>query len=99
MALTIKERLLNNTAVTTPGQGQRVGKGGNYAFDVAGTFGGATVKLQRLASDGVTWLDVGSDASFTAAGHCLVSIPAGQYRAHVSGGSPSGLYSSLLPAF
>lgn len=73
--------------------------GGPYVFDVAGTFSGTTVKLQRLASDKATWIDVGSDASFTAAGHVLVTLSAGSYRAVATGGTPTGIYAALRSAF
>ncbi|QIG73242.1 hypothetical protein EVC02_021 [Rhizobium phage RHph_N17] len=73
--------------------------GGPYIFDAAGTFSGTTIKLQRLASDKATWIDVGTEASFTAAGHVLVTISAGSYRAVATGGTPTGLYASLRSAF
>lgn len=95
--MSIIAKLIDNAAVTGPST--NIGYGGQFVFDVAGTFNGATVKLQRLASDWVTWLDVGTEATFTAAGQTLVTISAGQYRAAVSGGPPSGIYSQLRAAF
>lgn len=92
-----KEVLLNNATAT--GASTKLGAGGAYIFDVAGTFTGATVKLQRLASDEATWIDVGTDATFTAPGHVLVTLSAGRYRAFVSGGTPTGLHSQLRSAF
>lgn len=91
----VTEVLLNNAAATGPAV--KVG-GGSYIFDVVGTFGGATAKLQRLASNDSTWLDVGTDATFTANGQTLVTLGSGKYRVNVSGGSPTGLYSKLSPA-
>lgn len=91
------ETLLANETAT--GEEVDVGAGGDYIFDVAGNFAGATVKLQRKASDDATWLDVGDEATLTAAGHCVVTVSAGKYRAHVAGGAPTGLYSQLRRAY
>ncbi|AGC35698.1 hypothetical protein ACP46_gp13 [Rhizobium phage RHEph06] len=95
----IQGALFTNQNATGNGNAVSLLSGGQYIFDVAGTFGGTTVKLQRLASDKATWIDVGSDASFTAAGHVLVTLSAGQYRAVSTGGAPAGIYSSLRSAF
>lgn len=68
----------------------RVDFDGEWLFDVAGTFGGATVGLQLLGPDGSTWIDVRDSAgalAFTAAGAVVVSLPVGQYRATVTGGT------------
>lgn len=91
--------LFSNQAGAVSGAAVPLLSGGRYVFDVAGTFSGTTVKLQRLASDKATWIDVGTDASFTAAGHVLVTLSAGSYRAVSTGGTPTGLYSSLRSAF
>jgi hypothetical protein len=66
--------------------------GGRGSFIVAGTFGGATVKLQLLGPDGSTYIDAGSYTTLTAAGIGNFDLPQGKIRANVSGGSPSGLY-------
>lgn len=81
------------TAASSTGAG-RTWNGGAGAFMVAGTLGGATVSLQVLGPDGATWIAVGDEASFDSAGICGFSLPPGQIRAAVSGGSPSGLYAS-----
>jgi hypothetical protein len=52
-------------------------RGGKYAFTVTATFGGGTVKLQTLAGDGSTWLDISSQ---TAAASVAVDLAPGQYR-------------------
>jgi hypothetical protein len=66
---------------------------GAYVFSAAGTFGGATVKLQALGPDGATWSDV---ASLAAAGSTGVVLGEGaSVRAAVAGGSPAGLYATL----
>lgn len=66
--------------------------GGKGTFEVAGTFGGATVKLQVLGPDATTWLDVGLETTMTAAGIAMFYCRPGLIRASVSGGSPSGIY-------
>lgn len=81
--------LLDNASATG---GQKTWDGGEGAFLVAGTLGGATVTLQILGPDGTTWMDVGEDAALTAAGAVGFSLPPGQIRAKVASGSPSGLY-------
>ena len=52
-------------------------RGGTYAFTVVATFGGGTVKLQTLAGDGSTWVDVSSQ---TVAANVIVYCGPGQYR-------------------
>lgn len=42
--------------------------GGLGVFTALGTFGGATVTLQYLGPDGVTWVAMGTDTTLTAAG-------------------------------
>lgn len=68
--------------------------GGEGVMSVAGTFNGATVKLQFLGADGTTWLDAGTGATFTAAGAGVFYLPPGQIKAVVSSGPPSGIYAS-----
>lgn len=88
--------LLSNVAVVT-GADKKV-KAGSYAFTAWGTFGQATVTLQRKLPDG-TYLSVGSAAALTAPGHIGVDLPGGLYRAIVTDGGtdPSGLYATLDP--
>ncbi len=85
----MRVELLSNASSTGAG---RTWNGGQGAFLVAGSLGGATVKLQILGPDGATWLDVGADAALDAAGAAGFALPPGQIRAAVSGGSPTGLY-------
>lgn len=66
--------------------------GGTGVFTAAGTFSGATVKLQYLNADGATWSDMGTDTTLTAAGGAQFVFPPGRIRAAVSGGPPSGMY-------
>ena len=69
--------------------------GGRASFAVAGNFGGAAVTLQYLAPDGATALDVGAEVTLGAPGLANFELGAGQIRAVVSGGSPSGLYARV----
>lgn len=81
--------LLANASATGSGV---VWPGGEGMFVVAGTFGGATVALEVLGPDNATWINAGADGTLTAAGVCAFSLPQGQIRASVTGGTPSGLY-------
>jgi hypothetical protein len=68
---------------------------GIFSVTVSATFGGGTVKLQRLAIDNVTWVDLFSAfanggaevdlavASFTANGNKVLYLGEGQYRVNV----------------
>ncbi|MDE2097310.1 MAG: hypothetical protein KGL39_08715 [Patescibacteria group bacterium] len=66
--------------------------GGMGVFTVAGTFGGATVKLQFQGPDGTTLIDAGTATTLTAVGAGVFYLPPGQIVATVVGGTPSGLY-------
>ncbi len=67
--------------------------GGDYALDVAGTLAGATVKLQALAPDEVTWMDL---ASVTVAGRSVVQLGAyDNVRATITGGAAVGVYVAI----
>lgn len=86
------------SAASATGAGQPIAFGGEYCFDVAGTFGGATVGLQMLGADGATWIAVNDSAgalAFTAAGAAIVAIPAGSYRATITGGTGVSLSARL----
>lgn len=84
-------KLLSNDSATA---GSSRWPGGTGVFSACGTFGGATVKLQYLGPDGVTWIDMGTDTTLTAAGGGLFVSPSVDIRAAVSGGAPSGLHAS-----
>ncbi len=84
--------LLSNAAATGTAQ---VWQGGAGVFRVAGTFSGATVKLQYLGPDGVTWIDAGSDTTLTAAGGGVFNLDKCSVRAAVTGGPPSGMYATI----
>jgi hypothetical protein len=83
--------LLANAAAT--GQSKRW-DGGRGVFAVAGTFGGATVKLQFLGPDDTTWIDAGLFTTLTEAAAGVFELPPGKIRAFVESGAPSGLYAT-----
>lgn len=86
-------QLLENAAATGAPVGPIVQ--GSYIWAVAGTFGGATVKLQTLGPDGATYVDV-AGASMTANGAMEVRIGGGaMIKVVVTGGVPSALYSNV----
>lgn len=88
--------LLSGASAT--GASVAVGFGGDYVLAVAGTFGGGTVGLQMLGPDGSSWIAI-ADASgaiaLTAAGATVVSIPAGSYRATITGATGAELHATL----
>lgn len=74
-------------------------RGGTYVWDAVGTFGGATLQLQTLGSDGTTDLDI-EGAELTANGNFESPVLLGdgtQVRVEVTG-SPTGIYSTLRVA-
>lgn len=87
-------QLLSNASAT--GSAAQWG-GGVGVFSAAGTFSGATVSLQFLGPDGLTWCAVGSDTTLTAAGGGAFVLPPCSIRAEVSG-SPSGMYAQAEQA-
>lgn len=67
--------------------------GASYVWCIQGTIGGATIALQALGPDGVNYITVSSQ---TAAGCYGVVLGANAtVKVTVTGGTPSGLYSSL----
>lgn len=86
--------LLSNASATGTGKGAGPG---DYCLSVDGTFGGATVAFEIQSPDGSSWLGV-SDASFTAEGAVIVTLPRTLVRMSVTGGTPSALYATLVPA-
>lgn len=85
--------LLSNVAAT--GSAKNV-QAGRWCLSIDGTFNGATAKLQLLSAAG-NYVDVGNEATMTAAGSCLVDLPDGQVKVAISGGPPSGMYANLTP--
>lgn len=83
--------LLNNAAATGPSFDW---PGGTGIFKAIGTFSGATVTLQCLASDGVTYMPVGTDTTLSAVGGGRFMLDATKIRALISGGPPSAMYAT-----
>lgn len=65
--------------------------GGEGEFEVDGTFGGATVTLQKFLAQSQTWVAVGTENTLTAAGMGAFKLGPCKLRALVAGGAPSGL--------
>lgn len=88
--------LLSNIAADVTGNAL-FWQGGQAAFEVQGTLGGATVSLQVLGPDGQTWTAFSTATTVTAVGIVSsISLPAGPVRAVVTGGAGlSGIYASL----
>lgn len=55
-------------------------RGGKYGVDATATFGGGSVKLQKLLGDASTFQSVSTATDFTAAGYAVIDLPPGQYR-------------------
>lgn len=55
-------------------------RGGKYGVDATATFGGGSVKLQKLLGDTSTFQSVSAATDFTAAGYAVIDLPPGQYR-------------------
>lgn len=70
-----------------------VGNGKPSGFLVAGTFAGATVKLQQLI--GSTYVDLGSETTLTANGGGLFVTPVSSLRIAISGAT-TGFSVSIL---
>ncbi|NJL06811.1 MAG: hypothetical protein HC900_00040 [Methylacidiphilales bacterium] len=86
------------SAASATGSGMSCQRSGRYCLSVAGTFGDATVGLQMLGPDGATWIDVEDSAgavAITSAKARLVYLPAGAFRATITGGSGVSLHARL----
>lgn len=69
--------------------------GGISSFEVLGTFGGATVTLQKMGPDGSTWETVGATTTVTAAAFAQgLNLPAGCYRLSLSA-AVTNLYATI----
>lgn len=85
-------------AASATGAGVAVGTPGDWCFTGFGTFGGASLGLDKLASDGTTWIALKDSAgaiALTAADTVIVSLAAGTYRARITGGSGVSITASL----
>jgi hypothetical protein len=91
--------LLSAVTVIAAGTAFAVQLGGDYMFAVNGTLGGATAWLEMLGPDGSNYISMGTAATFVnVAGACVVSIPAGTYRANLSAGAGPYAISATLKA-
>lgn len=76
-------------------------KGGEYMFTVEGTAGGTTTSLQVQSLNGV-WSDIsvysGSVVKSTTLPYVQtgISLPAGNVRVALTGGTPSAVYAYLV---
>lgn len=66
--------------------------GGAYGVTVSATFGGGSVTLQRLASDGSTY--VTCLTAFTAAGYASVNLPPGTYKIAIA--TATAVYADVM---
>lgn len=92
MAAYVKGRQFKNTATST---GPFDLEPGQYACTVVATFGGGSVKLQRLSSDGTTYVSVDSGTDFTANGAANVNLCFGTYRFTVA--TATAVYADISP--
>ena len=86
-------QLLSNASVTGDSLSWA---GGDATFSVSGNFSGATVSLQALCPDEVTWFDCGPGTIRNTPGFGNVYLAATRVRVAVSGGAPSGLDAQLV---
>ncbi len=84
--------IVNNVATAS-----RSAYGGDYVWNVQGAFGGASVQLQALGPDGLTYQNIGAakTAPDTTGGTGVGLGSNATVRATITGGTPSGLYASL----
>jgi microcystin-dependent protein len=67
--------------------------GGQYGIDVVATFGGGSVKPQKLLGDGSTYASVSSGTDFSAAGYATINLPKGSYRLTIA--TATAVYASI----
>ena len=72
-------------------------KAGKYMAGAKATWGGGSVKLQRLLPDGSTYASVSSATDFTADGNGTVDLPDCTVRFTVA--TATGVYADLLPIY
>lgn len=70
-------------------------KAGKWAVMVNATFGGGSITLQKLSSDGSTY--VTALTAFTAAGFATADLPDGKYRFTVA--TATAVYAEIKPIF
>ena len=72
--------------------------GGQYGVDCTATFGGGSVKLQKLLADGSTYQSVSSGTDFAAAGYATVYVPPGTYRFTIATATAAYIQLDRIPA-
>jgi microcystin-dependent protein len=65
--------------------------GGRYGIEVVATFGGGSVKLQRLSNDGSTYVDV---STYSANTYETLDLPNGTYKLTVA--TASAIYAEII---
>lgn len=66
-------------------------RGGQYAVTVHATWGGGSATLQRLASDGLTY--VTCLTAFSADGYATANLPSGTYKFTIA--TATGVYADI----
>lgn len=83
------------TAVSAVADGSSVEfEGGRAVLITEATAYPTTCQLQTLSRSG-KWVAVGSN--ITADGTVALDLPRGQYRMHLTGGTATALYATLVP--
>ena len=82
-------KLIDNGNATGASMTWRGGKGSFLVH--ADTWNSATVKLQFLGPDRVTWIDAGAETTLAADGGGNFELPPGQLRAAIVG-APTAVY-------
>lgn len=67
--------------------------GGRYLACATATFGGGSIKLQKLGPDGTTYVSVAAATDFSAAGCGIAEVPPGDYRFTIA--TATAVYISL----
>lgn len=89
------------TAASATGPAVSGIRGGDYIWQIEGTFGGGTATLQRLGLDGSTWKNVrnaANTADVTATADSSIGVGVGQgatMRVLIAGATGASLNSSL----
>lgn len=78
----------NISATTSP----FILRGGNYGLTCHATFGGGNIALQRLATDGSTFVTV--ITALTADGYASANLPSGSYRLAIT--TATGVYCDVV---
>ena len=69
--------------------------GGRTALVLIASAYGSTVKLQMLANDSSTYIDI-NGTTYSANQITIYDLPEGYYRMHITGGTTTALYADLV---